>query len=298
VYQGGDTDGDGKLDPGEVWTYQATGTAVAGQYANLGTATGTWGNTQVSDEDPSHYVGVLSSVGDYVWWDADADGIQEEDEPGLPNVTVELYTSAGVLSGTTATDANGKYGFTGLNAGNYYIKFIKPAGFARISPQDQGSDDALDSDANQSGQTAVFALGLGETKTTIDAGMYKKISSILECVTENGDGTYTAYFGYRNDNPKTIHIAAGSNNKFTPGPEDRGQPTDFAPGRTPYDQNAPLQIVFNGSNLVWTLDGGTSTASSNSKRCPIPDIEIEKATNGEDADNAPGPSIPVGGAVT
>ena len=34
---GGDADGDGELDPGEIWTYQATGTAVAGQYRNVAT---------------------------------------------------------------------------------------------------------------------------------------------------------------------------------------------------------------------------------------------------------------------
>ena len=30
---------------------------------------------------------------------------------------------------------------------------------------------------------------------------------------------------------------------------------------------------------------------------PVPDIDIEKATNGEDADTPTGPEIPVGGAV-
>lgn len=58
----GDTDADGRLDPGEEWVYTATGIAEAGQYGNLSTVVGTPvddGGTpvgpDVSDEDPSHY---------------------------------------------------------------------------------------------------------------------------------------------------------------------------------------------------------------------------------------------------
>ena len=36
AFQGGDTDGDGLLDPSETWTYEATGTATEGQYENIG----------------------------------------------------------------------------------------------------------------------------------------------------------------------------------------------------------------------------------------------------------------------
>jgi len=66
VYQGGDTDGDGLLDVGEVWTYQAAGVAAAGQYANVSTVTGNPvqedgtdipGLDDVTDSDPSHYYG-------------------------------------------------------------------------------------------------------------------------------------------------------------------------------------------------------------------------------------------------
>jgi hypothetical protein len=51
------------LDPGETWQYQATGTAVVGQYGNVATATGTdpIGQTR-TDTDPSHYFGVRSAI--------------------------------------------------------------------------------------------------------------------------------------------------------------------------------------------------------------------------------------------
>src|SRR5260221_305603 len=40
VFQSGDTNSNGKLDPGETWVYIANGTAIAGNYSNIGTAKG------------------------------------------------------------------------------------------------------------------------------------------------------------------------------------------------------------------------------------------------------------------
>jgi uncharacterized repeat protein (TIGR01451 family) len=58
AYVSGDTDGDSKLDPGETWIYQATGTAISGNYSNTGTASGD-GNNGFSDtdSDTSSYFG-------------------------------------------------------------------------------------------------------------------------------------------------------------------------------------------------------------------------------------------------
>jgi conserved repeat domain len=82
--------GDDTLLPGEVWTYQATGSAECGQYANIGDVIGYYGSIPVTDSDPSHYnvicepdidiekyingedadqpPGVLLSVGDEIIW--------------------------------------------------------------------------------------------------------------------------------------------------------------------------------------------------------------------------------------
>lgn len=71
-----------------------------------------------------------ASIGDTVWLDADRDGIQEGAEEGLPGITVELYDPGpdgavgggdDILLATTVTDADGRYRFTGLDAGNYYV---------------------------------------------------------------------------------------------------------------------------------------------------------------------------------
>jgi autotransporter-associated beta strand protein len=76
----GDTNSDGRLDPGETWTYTAVGTAAAGQYANLGTATATdIFNGQVSANDPSHYFGVTPPG---IQLEKSTNGVDADVEPG------------------------------------------------------------------------------------------------------------------------------------------------------------------------------------------------------------------------
>jgi len=64
------------------------------------------------------------SLGDYVWRDANNDGVQDAGEPGIPGVTVRLEIFAGGVwfpVTTKVTDANGYYLFDGLHAGQYRV---------------------------------------------------------------------------------------------------------------------------------------------------------------------------------
>ena len=105
---------------------------------------------------------------------------------------------------------------------------------------------------------------------------FQPVRPILECVTQEGPSQYTAVYGYKNENAFPLIIPIGSRNKFTPLPQDRGQPTVFWPGRTPPDRGV-FQVPFDGGDLVWTLKGPdgstrTATASSSSRRCPGPTL--------------------------
>ena len=84
--------------------------------------------TDESDEDPNSNVPDNQSnmsvdfgfynnitIGDYVWLDSDADGVQDPDEMGIAGVRVELYDSLGNFITFTTTDADGKYEFTTEN---------------------------------------------------------------------------------------------------------------------------------------------------------------------------------------
>lgn len=119
-----------------------------------------------------------SSIGDKVWNDANQNGIQDNGELGISGVTVELYNCNNNLISSTTTDNNGNYLFSNLNPGDYYIKVVLPAGYF-FSPQDQSSNDAIDSDVDtQNGRSICTTLSPGENDLTWDAGMYQPKSSI------------------------------------------------------------------------------------------------------------------------
>jgi LPXTG-site transpeptidase (sortase) family protein len=114
----------------------------------------------------------LAALGDYVWGDANANGIQDAGETGIANVTVRLLDENGNELATTTTNASGFYSFTDLTPGTYRVDFVPPAGYT-VSPPNQGTDDALDSDADlTTGETANVTLASGETNNTLDAGLF------------------------------------------------------------------------------------------------------------------------------
>jgi len=113
-----------------------------------------------------------ASLGDFVWYDTDDDGIQDEGEVGVQDVSVYLLDCAGHVLASTVTDAYGYYLFSNLTPGNYNVHFVAPLGYV-FSPQDQGSDDAMDSDVNPAdGMTVCTTLESGENDMTWDAGLF------------------------------------------------------------------------------------------------------------------------------
>ncbi len=111
-------------------------------------------------------------VGDLVWDDLDADGIQDAGEPGLAGVTVNLLDGAGNPLAATVTDGSGAYGFTGLTPGDYIVEVIMPVGYV-TSPPDQGGDDSADSDIDAgTGRTAAVTLRSGDVLADLDAGFF------------------------------------------------------------------------------------------------------------------------------
>ena len=126
------------------------------------------------ENDPTWDAGFykLASLGDKVWWDLNEDGIQDAGEPGIKGVTVTLKDGSGTTIATDITDANGDYSFTDLEPGNYSVVFTKPNNDWTISPKEQGTDDAKDSNADTAtGQTDTTTLSSGEDDDTVDAGM-------------------------------------------------------------------------------------------------------------------------------
>ena len=116
---------------------------------------------------------IAMDIGDFVWDDADGDGIQDAGEAGHSGVTVNLRDSGtDAVVQTTTSGASGLYGFSSVPAGNYYVEFVAPSGYS-FSPQDQGGDDTKDSDANPTtGRTIAFSWTEGGAPDTKwDAGL-------------------------------------------------------------------------------------------------------------------------------
>ncbi|MCE4957797.1 SdrD B-like domain-containing protein, partial [Macrococcoides caseolyticum] len=109
-------------------------------------------------------VPVTYELGDYVWNDYNADGIQNSGEGVVSGVTVTLTKPDGTTV-TTTTDATGHYVFTGLENGDYTVTFSDlPAGYTPTATN--VGDPALDSN----GLTSVVTIN-NANNYTADLGI-------------------------------------------------------------------------------------------------------------------------------
>lgn len=81
------------------------------------------------------------------------------------------------------------------------------------------------------------------------------VAPVYEGFDINPDGSFNMWFGYMNRNyEEEIDIPAGPDNKFEPGPADRGQPTHFDTRRHKDIFRVVVPKDFGEDNkLVWTL---------------------------------------------
>ncbi len=81
------------------------------------------------------FIPVLNySIGNRVWFDTNGSGDQTNDEPGVPDVVLQVLDGAtGDVLGETTTDANGYYRFDNLLEGTYIIA-VAPSNFGSGAP--------------------------------------------------------------------------------------------------------------------------------------------------------------------
>ncbi len=136
----------------------------------------------------------LGSLGNFVFQDTNGNGIQDAGEPGVPGVTVILYTvssstaasgtgifSQSVLTNAGSSTATSNYSFTGLAAGCYEVQFVLSGSQSATSVFTQtGQGNAgNDSNASMNGLTGVVCLSAGENNPTIDAGIIPSTSLVV-----------------------------------------------------------------------------------------------------------------------
>ncbi|WP_068130267.1 DUF7467 domain-containing protein [Roseimaritima ulvae] len=132
----------------------------------------------------------LAELGNYVWVDTNQNGLQDDGNTGVNDVTVDLYIDVdgdgiaepggddGAPVATTVTadlsGTPGYYLFPNLDPDDYFVVFdpsTLPTGF-EFTTQGAGSDDAVDSDADTTtGIAEVTTLDAGESDLTWDAGI-------------------------------------------------------------------------------------------------------------------------------
>ena len=82
----------------------------------------------------------------------------------------------------------------------------------------------------------------------------RSVHPVFEGWELNPDGTYSLYFGYMNRNwEEEVDVPIGPENYFSPGPEDRGQPTHFVRRRAKNAFRVIVPADFGEQTIAWTL---------------------------------------------
>ncbi|MBK7226292.1 MAG: T9SS type A sorting domain-containing protein [Saprospiraceae bacterium] len=195
------------VDPGTyaVMVMVPTGNTVSpsdavgstdGNDSDINPTTGTSPNVTVTSGSTNQTIDAglyqTASLGNYVWEDADKDGVQDATELGVNGVTVLLKNAAGSTLQTTTTTNNpttgaaGYYQFSNLAPGDYIVMFMTPAGYNETSANT--TTDGNDSDADPAtGNAPLTNLVSGESDQTIDAGIYRP-ATIGDYVWRDTDG--------------------------------------------------------------------------------------------------------------
>ncbi|MBA8760809.1 YSIRK-type signal peptide-containing protein, partial [Staphylococcus schleiferi subsp. coagulans] len=105
------------------------------------------------------------TIGDFVWEDGDHNGVQNEGETGLANVTVTLKNEQGEVVAETQSDAQGHYQFTNVKKGKYEVVFTTPEGYEATSKHTTANTEK-DSDG------LVAKIEVTKDDNSIDAGFF------------------------------------------------------------------------------------------------------------------------------
>ena len=108
-------------------------------------------------------------IGDRVWFDRNADGVQDPIETGIANVTVTLDGGFGFLA-TTTTDGNGNYLFSNLQAADYTVSVDATTLPPGMVPTYDYDDQSPPPPPLNTPDTADVALGANESNFEVDFG--------------------------------------------------------------------------------------------------------------------------------
>ncbi|MBK8829078.1 MAG: hypothetical protein IPO26_21050 [Saprospiraceae bacterium] len=118
-----------------------------------------------------------SSIGNFVWLDADKDGLQIASEIGINGIAVYLLGDTGAIIDSTntsllpGTNRGGYYLFDHLPYGQYQVRFALKENLA-YTIHDPASLTTNSDVVNPTGETSVFQLLPNTKNNDIDAGLF------------------------------------------------------------------------------------------------------------------------------
>ncbi len=300
------------LDPGESMTCTANGTAVAGQYANVGSVTGTPpSGPAVTDVDPSHYFGVNPAID----IEKSTNG-EDADTPTGPAIqvgdlvvwTYDVTNTGNVALAIDVTDNQGQ-------AVSCNSRVLRPGVATECTAFDIAE---LGQYANVG--SVVGTPAIGDPVTDSDPSHYigeifvpEQPNIRIEKLTNGVDADSPTGPSIRAGDPVNwvyVVVNTGSQILFdVTVTDDQGVAVSC-----PRDTMESLTYMIctatgvaqagqyaNVGSVVGTPDdreGDVTDSDPSHYFGENPVIEIVKYTNGQDANTAPGPFIPVGEAVT
>jgi len=113
-------------------------------------------------------------IGNWVWYDANGNGLQDPGERGISGLCVNLFDSRGNLIERTSTDSNGFYGFN-VQPGKFSVEFVAPPSLTFT--RRRTGDPSRDSDASPASGRAPTTVASDDM--TIDAGLVVRSRSSL-----------------------------------------------------------------------------------------------------------------------
>jgi len=123
-----------------------------------------------------------ASIGNYVWFDFNEDGLKDASESGVKGVEISLLDENDNVVANTTSDEGGFYQFTKITPGRYRLSFDPPPSFqftkrTEIAPS--GLDSNLDSDVDvETGKTDFFEVLPGQNDTVWGAGLISSPGAI------------------------------------------------------------------------------------------------------------------------
>jgi hypothetical protein len=241
TFVGGDANGNGLLEPGETWLYTATGTALAGQYGNVATVTGTdpIGQTP-SDSDPSHYFGVDSAI---------------HIEKATNGHDADLPTGPLVAAGSTVT-----WTYRVTNPGNVPLAnvIVRDDNGTPANPLDDFSPLFVSGDTNNNGLLEPGETWLYTATGTARAGQYGNVATVTgtDPIGQTPSDTDPSHYFGVNAAIQIVKLTNGRDNDAPTGPKIQAGSVVTWTYRVTNPGNVPI------ANVAVRDDNGTPLDSS------------------------------------